>query len=52
MIAEVRTEITNLIDRLRQMQDKADALMIHQHDLTEQLQTAELKARESHLVTR
>lgn len=48
MSSEIDSEVFDLIKRLRQMQEKAEALATHQHDLKEQLKAAEEKAREVH----
>ncbi len=48
MNSEIDTEIFDLIKRLQQMQEKAEALAEQQHELKQQLKTAEEKARELH----
>jgi len=46
--SEIDSEVFDLIKRLQQLQDKAEALAVHQHDLREQLKIAEEKARALH----
>jgi predicted nucleic acid-binding Zn-ribbon protein len=48
MDSEIDSEVFDLIKRLQQLQEKAEALAAHQHDLREQLKTAEQKARALH----
>ena len=48
MSTEFDSEIYDLIKQLRQMQDKAEALAAHQHDLRDQLKAAEKRALELH----
>jgi hypothetical protein len=48
MKSEIDAEVFDLINRLRQLQGKAEAVAAHQHDLRDQLKVAEEKARELH----
>ena len=48
MKTAIDAEVFDLIKQLRQLRDNAEALSAQQHDLKEQLKTAEVKARELH----
>ena len=48
MDSEIDSQVFDLIKRLQQLQEKAEALAAHQHDLREQLKVAEEKARALH----
>jgi hypothetical protein len=48
MDSEIDSQVFDLIKRLQQLQEKAEALAVHQHDLREQLKVAEEKARALH----
>jgi len=48
MDSEINSEVFELIKRLQHLQDKAEALAVHHHDLRERLKIAEEKARALH----
>jgi hypothetical protein len=48
MDSEIDSQVFDLIKRLQQLQEKAEALAAHQYDLREQLKVAEEKARALH----
>ncbi len=48
MNSEIDAEVFDLVKKLQQLQEKSEALATYQHDLKEQLKTAEQKARELH----
>lgn len=48
MNSEIEEEVFDLVKQLQQLQEKAEALAAYQHELRDQLVTAEQKARELH----
>jgi len=48
MNSEIDEEVFNLVKQLQRLQEKAEALAAYQHELRDQLVSAERKARELH----